>query len=84
MKNQFADEPEGLRQLRDHRWKALSEENSDLLGIFLCDPMMTSYFLKHVKTGSQQKYTRQNQIRLVKKFQWPILCLESPGKHLFF
>ena len=30
-KNQFADEPEGLRQFLDHRWKALGKENSDLL-----------------------------------------------------
>ena len=34
-KNQFADEPEGLRHFRDHRWKALSKENSDLSGLFL-------------------------------------------------
>ena len=34
-KNQVPDEPEGLRQFRDHHWKALGEENSDLLGIFL-------------------------------------------------
>ena len=30
-KNQFANEPEGLRQFRDHRWKALGKENPDLL-----------------------------------------------------
>ena len=30
-KNQFADEPEGLRQFRDHREKALSKENPRLL-----------------------------------------------------
>ena len=36
-KNKFADEPEGLRQFRYHRWKALGEENSDLPGIFLCN-----------------------------------------------
>ena len=36
-KNQFTDEPEKLRQFRDHRWKALGEENSDLLGLFFCD-----------------------------------------------
>ena len=34
-KNQFADELEGLRQFRDHRWKALGEENPDLSGLFL-------------------------------------------------
>ena len=32
--NQFANEPEGLRHFRDHRWKALSEENPDLSGPF--------------------------------------------------
>ena len=30
-KNQFTNETEGLRHFRDHRWKALDEENSDLL-----------------------------------------------------
>ena len=33
-KNQFSDEPEGLQQFRDHRWKALGKENPDLPGIF--------------------------------------------------
>ena len=41
-----------LRQFRDHRWKALNEENPDLSGLFLCDHFLTSYFLKQVKTGS--------------------------------
>ena len=27
-KHQFADKPEGLRQFRDHHWKALGKENS--------------------------------------------------------
>ena len=35
MKNQFPDEPEGFRQFRDHRWKALGKENSDLSGLSL-------------------------------------------------
>ena len=34
-KNQFANGPEGLRHFRDHRWKALGEENPDLSGPFL-------------------------------------------------
>ena len=34
-KNQFADQPEGLRHFRDHRWKALGKKNSDLSGRFL-------------------------------------------------
>ena len=29
-KNQFTDKPEGLRQFRDHRWKALGKENPNL------------------------------------------------------
>ena len=37
-KNQFASEPEGLRQFRDHRWKALDEENLCLLDPVLYDP----------------------------------------------
>ena len=34
-KNQFRKQPEGLRQFRDHRWKALGEKNSGLSGQFL-------------------------------------------------
>ena len=30
-KKQFGKEPEGLRQFRDHSWKALGEENPNLL-----------------------------------------------------
>ena len=39
-KNKFADEPQGLRQrqFRDHRWKALDEENPGLLGSVMSDP----------------------------------------------
>ena len=33
--NQFADELEGLRHFRDHHWKALGGENSDLSDLFL-------------------------------------------------
>ena len=33
-KNQFASEPDGLRQFRVHRWKTLGEEKSDLPGPF--------------------------------------------------
>ena len=33
-KNLFADDSEGLRLFRDHRWKALGEEKPDLPGIF--------------------------------------------------
>ena len=43
MKNQFAKESEGLRQFRDHRWKALGEENSYLLGLFLFRHYSESY-----------------------------------------
>ena len=42
-KNQFGKEPEGLRQFRDHRWKALGEENSDLSGLFLFRQYFESY-----------------------------------------
>ena len=48
-KNQFVNEPEGLRRFRDHRWKVLGEENSDLSGNFFCGHFLASYFLKHVK-----------------------------------
>ena len=34
-KNQFADKPEELRHFWDRRWKAVGEENSDLLCLFL-------------------------------------------------
>ena len=36
-KNWFASEPERLRQFRDHGWKALGGENSDLPGSIFCD-----------------------------------------------
>ena len=64
-KNQFFNEPEGLRHFRDHRWKALGEENPDLLGIFFSDHFLTSIFFKQVKAWPQQKYTQQIWIRLV-------------------
>ena len=54
-KNQFPKKPKGLRQIRDHRWKALGEENPDLLCLFLSGPFLTSYFFKQVKTGSREK-----------------------------
>ena len=41
--NQFANEPEGLRHFRDHRWKALSEKNPDLSGLFLFRHYFESY-----------------------------------------
>ena len=41
--NQFANEPEGLRHFRDHRWKALGEENQDLSGPFLFRHYFGSY-----------------------------------------
>ena len=43
MNNQFANEPEGLRHFRDHRWKALNEENPDLSGLFLFRHYFESY-----------------------------------------
>ena len=63
-KNQFVSEPEVLRQFRDHRWKALGKENSDLPCPFFCDHFSTSYFFKQVKIWPQQKWTRQIWIRL--------------------
>ena len=42
-KNQFTNEPEGLRHFRDHRWKALGEENSILSGPFLFRHYFESY-----------------------------------------
>ena len=42
-KYQFCKQPEGLRPFRDHRWKALGEENSDLSGLFLFRQYFESY-----------------------------------------
>ena len=42
-KHRFADEPEGLRRFRDHRGKALGEENPDLSGLFLFRHYFESY-----------------------------------------
>ena len=41
--NQFGKQLEGLRHFRDHCWKALGEENSDLLGLFLFRQYFESY-----------------------------------------
>ena len=41
--NYFANEPEGLRHFRDHRWKALGEENPILSGPFLFRHYFESY-----------------------------------------
>ena len=54
----IVNEPEGLRQFQDHRWKALDEENPDLPGIFFFDHFWPPIFFKQVKTRLQQKYTR--------------------------
>ena len=41
--NQFDKQPEGLRHFRDHRWKALDEENPLLSGLFLFRHYFESY-----------------------------------------
>ena len=45
-KNQFFKQPEGLRQFRDHRWKALGGENSDLSDLFLFGHYFESYSIE--------------------------------------
>ena len=42
-KNQFSNEPKGLQHFLDHRWKALGEENLNLLGLFLFRHYFESY-----------------------------------------
>ena len=42
-KNQFGKQPEGLRQFRDRRWKALGEKNSDLSSLFLFEQYFERY-----------------------------------------
>ena len=44
--NQFANEPEGLRQFQDRRWKALGEENPDLSGLFFVKFIFDLFFSK--------------------------------------
>ena len=41
-KHWFPNEQEGLQQFRGNHWKALGEENPDLLGIFFSDHFLTS------------------------------------------
>ena len=41
--NQFGKQPEGLQHFRDHRWKALGEENPDLSGLFFFRHYFESY-----------------------------------------
>ena len=43
MNIQFGKQPEGLRHFRDHRWKALDEENLILSGLFLFRHYFESY-----------------------------------------
>ena len=43
----------------------LLTRRSQIFQVFLCDHILTSYFLKQVKTWPKQKYTRQIWIRLV-------------------
>ena len=50
--------------IRDHRWKALGKENSDLLGIF-CQIFLTSFFKITLKILPKQKYTWEIKICLV-------------------
>ena len=54
-KNYLANEPEGLRQVLDHRWKALGEENSDLLGPFLFRVLMMVIWGAQNHLGMPQK-----------------------------
>ena len=37
------EKPTGLRQIRDHVWKALGKKSPNLLCVFLCDPIFTSF-----------------------------------------
>ena len=46
MKNKFANEPKGFRQIQDHTRKTLSEEIPDLLGTFVCDPFLIFFFFQ--------------------------------------
>ena len=41
-KKLFVNETEGLRQFRAHRWKALGEENPDLMESIFCDNYLIS------------------------------------------
>ena len=41
--NQFSKQLEGLRHFRDHGWKVLGEENSELLRLFLFRQYFESY-----------------------------------------
>ena len=56
-KNQFAKEPEGLGQFRDHRWKGHDEENSDLPSIFLWSFFEILIFKTSENTAPTKIYT---------------------------
>ena len=63
-KNKFPKKSEGLRQIRDHCWKALGKDNLNMLCLFLCDPFWHIFNITFQIT-SKQKQTSQIQIRLV-------------------
>ena len=56
----------GLQQFRDHHWKALDEENSNLIWLFLKNLFLTSFFIITFQIMPKQKYTTQNWIHLIK------------------
>ena len=53
----IASKPEGLRRFRDHHWKSLGKENSDLPRIFLCKPLFAS-FQNNFENSAQTKMCR--------------------------
>ena len=52
---QFSSKLKELRRFRDHCWKDLNEENSDLPGIFLCNSFSPMYFSKQLSKECPNK-----------------------------
>ena len=76
-KKYIPNESEGLQQFRDHRWKALDEENPDMRVSFLRDLFLTSFFKITFQTMSKQLWNTQSQIRLVK---YPCAKVSDPSE----
>ena len=86
-KHQFADKPEGLRQFRDHHWKALGKENLNLPGFFFVINFsnflfnITSQIMSKQKEPGRFEFTSSNTI--VPRSQTLLRCLGSMTNRFF-
>ena len=79
-KKQFRKQPDGLRQFREYRWKALGKENSDLSGLFLFGQYSESYIEQLSKKcpnkNSPIRFRFASSNTLVPRSQTLLRCLD--------